>query len=126
MTIQEILALLIQAAIIPLAAWGVSALTDWLKTKADNERLNKYFDIANDAVITAVTEIMQTFVGELKKSGEWTPERAQEALQRAKLRAQEIMGAATYKALGEIVGDVDGWLTSKAEAATFDIKAVTK
>ena len=83
MTIQEIVALLIQAALIPLMAWGVSALTDWLKTKAHNERLNKYFDIANDAVITAVTEIMQTFVGELKKNGEWSPERAQEEIGRA-------------------------------------------
>lgn len=124
MTVQDILALILNAALIPLIAWGISSLTDWLKTKANNERLNKYFDIANDAVITAVTEIMQTFVSELKKNGEWTPERAQEALQRAKLRAQEIMGAATYKALGEIVGDVDAWLTSKAEATTYELKAV--
>lgn len=122
MDINEIIVLIINAAIIPLLAWAVSALTDYLKQKADNDKLDKYFDLANDAVITAVSETMQTFVSEMKKSGDWNKEAAARALSMAKLRAQEIMGAAAYMMLAEIVGDVDAWLTSKIEAAVLTVK----
>lgn len=122
MDINEIVSLLLNAAIIPFVAWAVSAFTAYLKDKADNDRLNKYFDLANDAVVTAVSETMQTFVSEMKKSGEWNKDAAVRALGMAKLRAQEIMGAVAYMMLAEIVGDVDAWLTSKIEAAVLTVK----
>lgn len=122
MDINELVALLVNAAIIPLLAWTVTSLTAYLKQKANNDKLDKYFDLANDAVITAVGETMQTFVSEMKKSGDWNKEAAARALSMAKFKAQEIMGAAAYLALGKIVGDVDAWLTSKIEAATLAVK----
>jgi hypothetical protein len=88
MTTAEILSLIVNAALVPLLAWGVSELTAFLKSRANNEALNKYFDMANDAVVTAVKEVMQTYVSTLKKAGNWTEETAKEALRMAKLKAQ--------------------------------------
>lgn len=122
MTTTELISIIINAALIPLIAWGIGELTAFLKTKANNEKLDKYFDMANDAVMTAVEEVMQTFVLTLKKEGKWDEETARQALEMAKIKAQEIMGAAVLKALPEIVGDLEAWLTSKIESATLSAK----
>jgi arginine deiminase len=126
MTLSEILNIavpaLITTVLIPFIATAISALTEYLKTKANNAKLDKYFEMANDAVITAVAEVMQTFVSEMKKSGQWNEESAKKAFEMAKLRAIEIMGTAALKALPEVVGDVEAWLKSKIEAATLNQK----
>jgi len=129
MTYSEILNIaipaLISTVLIPFIATAISALTNYLKTKADNAKLDKYFDMASDAVITAVAEVMQTFVKTLKDSGEWNEENAKKAFEMAKFRAMETMSAAALKALPEIVGDVEAWLTAKIEAATLAQKVAT-
>lgn len=126
MTTSEILNLvlptLLTAVIIPLIIAAGRAISAYFKTKTTNEKMQKYFDMANDAVTTAVAEVMQTFVTAMKNSGEWNEENAKKALEMAKLKAQEIMGVAALQALPEIVGNVESWLTSKVEAATLATK----
>lgn len=116
--VGEILSTIITLVLIPLLIVGTNAIVDFLKTKTKNEKLDKYLDKANDAIITAVQDIMQTFVTTIKNNGEWTEESGQEALTMAKLKAIELMGAAAYTALPELVGDVEVWLIAKIEAAT--------
>jgi len=127
MSVSEILNIalpvLITSVIIPLIVAAGRGISAYFKEKVHNENLQRYFDMANDAVTTAVAEVMQTFVLTLKKNGEWTEESAKEALRLAKLKAQEIMGVAALQALPEIVGDVEIWLTSKIEAATLAQKS---
>ena len=108
-----------------VAALGVvtKALWDWLKARTKNAALDKYMDRANDAVLTAVAETMQTFVTTMKNEGKWNKETAQKAFEMSLLRAKEIMGAAVLQALPEIVGDLEKWLTAKIEAATLSTKA---
>jgi len=121
-TKTEIITLIINAMLLPLITWGISELTAYLKKKVSNEALNKYFDQACDAVVTVVREVMQTFVSTAKKNGTWNKETADEALALAKAKAVQIMGATAYKALTDIVGDVDAWLISKIEAAILEAK----
>jgi hypothetical protein len=108
-----------------VAALGVvtKALWDWLKARTKNAALDKYMDRANDAVLTAVAETMQTFVSTMKNEGKWNNETAKKAFEMSLLRAKEIMGAAVLQALPEIVGDLEKWLTAKIEAATLSTKA---
>lgn len=113
---------LLTAVVIPLLVAAGRAVSGYFKSKTKNERLQYYFDRANDAVVTAVAETMQTFVSSLKNSGEWNKEAAKKALELAKLKAQELMGVAALQALPEIVGDVEKWLTAKVEAATLEEK----
>lgn len=108
-----------------VAALGVvtKALWNWLKERTKNAALDKYMDRANDAVLTAVAETMQTFVTTMKKEGNWNKEAAKKAFEMSLLRAKEIMGAAILQALPEVVGDLEKWLTAKIEAATLSTKA---
>ena len=126
MTITEILNLavpaLITTVLIPFLVTAITAFTNYIKTKTKNATLDKYLDRANDAVVTAVAEVMQTFVDSMKKADAWDKEAAEKAFEMAKLRAIEIMGAAALQALPEVVGDIEKWLTAKIEAATLTAK----
>lgn len=122
-TYNSILQTIVSLVIVPAVIVLGNAAFNFIKTKTANAKLDKYLDMANDAVTTAVAQTMQTFVSTLKSKGEWTEDSAKEALSMAKLKAQEIMGAAALKALPEIVGDVDAWIESKVEAATLAAKS---
>lgn len=116
--VGSIITIIFSSVLIPLLVIGMNAIVDFIKTKTKNEKLDKYLDRASDAVITAVQEIMQTYVSTLKKNGEWTEESADEALEMAKLKAIEIMGAAVYTSLPDLIENVEAWLIAKIEAAT--------
>lgn len=122
MSKTEIIATVVSCIVVPLIGWLVATLTEYLKEKTTNAKLDKYFDLACDAVITSVKDTMQTFVSTLKANGEWDGTTAAQALEIAKAKAVELMGAAAYKALSEIVLDVESWLISKVEAATLTVK----
>jgi len=123
MTISEILNIalpvLLTSVVIPLIIAAGRAVSSYFKTKTDNEKMQKYFDRAVDAIETAVAETMQTFVLTLKANGEWNEANAKQAFEAARLKAIELMGTAALQALPEIVGDVEAWLTAKIEAATL-------
>lgn len=114
---------LLTAVIIPLIIGLGNAIKNYVKAKTNSAKMEKYIDMANDAIITAVAEIMQTFVTTLKNNGEWNAENAKKAFGLAKFKAIEIMGAEIKTAIPEIVGDFDAWLTAKIEAATLELKA---
>jgi hypothetical protein len=117
--IYAILSVIVTAVLIPLIRTGGTALVELVKTKINNAKVAAYLDSANDAVMTAVAETMQTFVSELKKTGTWSQASWAEAFSKSKDRAIVIMGTATLEALPDIVGDVQAWLTAKIEAATL-------
>jgi len=126
MTLSEILNLalptLLTAVIIPLLIGIGNAIKIYVRTKTNNAKLEKYIEQANDAVITAVAEVMQTFVTTMKNSGQWTEENASKALELAKYKAIELIGADALNALPAVVGDMQAWLTAKIEAATLTAK----
>lgn len=117
--VNTALPIVISAVVIPLLVAAGRALGKYLKT----EQQKKYYDMACDAVITAVAETMQTFVDAMKKSGEWNSEAAQKAFDLSKAKALKIMGAAVLQAMPEIVTDFESWLTAQIEAATLASKA---
>ena len=127
MTTSEILNLvlpsLVTAVIIPLIIGIGNAIKNYVKSKTNNAKLEKYIDMANDAIVTAVAEVMQTFVTTMKKNGEWNTENASKAFELAKFKAVEIMGAEIKAAIPDVVGDFDAWLTAKIEAATLELKS---
>lgn len=122
----EIVELLVKILLIPLATWGVQALVSYLKANTKSRKFDKYYALANDAVIKAVKETMQTFVSGLKSAGEWTDETAKEAFNKAMDTALVIMGKTVRDTLPEIVGDAEKWLTASIEAATLSEKEKAK
>ena len=122
MELTDIIALVIETALIPILAWGVAKLTSHLDKKIENETAEKYVKFAVDAVYTAVEQTMQTYVSALKKSGEWNEETAQNAFNHAKSLALVTMGATAQKVIAEMAGDLDTWLDARIEACTLELK----
>jgi hypothetical protein len=122
MELTDIIALIIETALIPILAWGVAKLTSHLDKKIENETAEKYVNFAVDAVYTAVEQTMQTYVSALKKSGEWNEETAQIAFNNAKALALVTMGATAQKVIAEMAGDLDAWIDAKIEACTLELK----
>ena len=65
----NIIETILTAVVIPLLAWGIKNLVNWLKTKTNNAIVEKYLTYAGDAVTQAVKETTQTYVDALKKEG---------------------------------------------------------
>lgn len=124
--LTQIIITLIQLIIAPLAIWLTKEAVGYLKAKAvaisdatAHERVLHYLDLAAAAIETAVAETQQTFVSTIKHTEGWSAATAQEAYQRSRARAIEIMGKATYAGLAEAVGDVNKWINARIEAAVL-------
>ncbi|MCX7842803.1 MAG: ribosomal-processing cysteine protease Prp, partial [Clostridia bacterium] len=86
-----------------------------LEEKINNQKVNKYLDIAEDAVCTAVTAVSQTYVNALKNNSQFDQTAQQAAFKMAKDKALVIMGTATQDVLKDLYNDFDAWLDSKIE-----------
>lgn len=89
-----------------------------LKVKLHNEEINKYVDIAEDAVITAVGAVSQVLVDTLKEvaeTGKLTDEQKEKAFTEARNRALLIMGVAGKAAVTELYGSFDDWINNKID-----------
>ena len=71
---------------------------------------------AADAVADAVEFVNQTFVNDLKASGEFTISAQMEAMGKAVNAAFELMGESTVKYIEKVFGNAETWITTKAEA----------
>lgn len=126
---QQILDALIPVICLIITAGGaylvalVKRETNQLQEKLNNEQLNKYMDMAADAVAQSVTYVAQTFVDTLKEQGAFTKEKQIEAFNLAKEKILEILGETVVNALNEAYGDFDTWITTKIEQTCREIKA---
>ena len=127
--LTQIIITLIQLIIAPLAIWLTKEAVGYLKAKAGaiadataHERVLHYLDLAAAAIETAVAETQQTFVSTIKHTEGWSAATAQEAYQRSRNKAIEIMGQATYMGLAEAVGDVNKWINARIEEAVLSGK----
>lgn len=87
--------------------------------KVENETAQKYLDFALDAVIDSVTYVTQTFVDSLKKAGEFNKETGEEAYNKAKERALELMSKETKEFIQMTYGDINVWLQTQIEAQVY-------
>ena len=101
-----------------LVKWGISVMQVWLKAKTSEmenryaaEKLNRAIEI----VAQAVTETTQTFVSSLKAKGEFTKENAEEAFDRARDTATQMMSTEIVAYIEDTYNDFDLWLKSKIE-----------
>lgn len=110
------------AVVLPLLTVATGYLVAYIKKKIaeleekiNNQKVNKYLDIAEDAVCTAVTAVRQTYVDALKNSSQFDQTAQQAAFSMAKDKALAIMGTAAQQALKDLYEDFDAWLDSKIE-----------
>lgn len=77
---------------------------------------------AADAVADAVEYVNQTFVNDLKASGDFTISAQMEAMGKAVNAAFELMGESTVKYIEKVFGNAETWITTKAEAYIAESK----
>jgi hypothetical protein len=110
-------------ALVPFIVAYINKLSEHVKVKINDEKINRYIAIAEDAIETAVVATGQTFVDAVKGTEGWTDETKKKAFEQAKLQAITIMGTGARQALKEVYGDIDAWIDSKIEAYVRQHKA---
>jgi len=129
--LNNFLRTIIEIIIIPLlpavAAFLIALIrkkTQEIETQIKNKELAKYMNIAENAVITAVTAVSQTYVDNLKKTnGKLSACEQKVAFEMAKQKAISIIGDAALEALRELYKDFDAWLGNQIEYAVSQLKA---
>lgn len=82
----------------------------------NNEKLNQYVDLAQDAISNAVLSVSQVYVDSLKASGSFTKEAQAEAKEKAVERAKSLITEESKNAIIILYGDFDSYLDSMIEA----------
>lgn len=114
---------------------GFARIQEWLITSgnANAQRwLGGVLDEVDRAVTTAVKEIAQTYVDDIKAAaadGMLTQEEKTEALNRAKKRSLQLLSVTSKAVLEDLFGTAKGeataWLDSLIEAKVHDLKTMT-
>lgn len=123
MTKQEMVNFILTVCVIPLMGAVTAYLISFLKVKTSRLKqtvsdnvFQKYIDIAVDIVSSAVITVNQTFVDELKKGGEFTKERQQEAFNKCKTIIFSMLSEEVKRVISLLYGDLDRWIDTKIEA----------
>lgn len=131
-TFKNILSIIVYLVI---TGCGVAIVTELLKignkkvdelqanTKlAEYDQLNVVIDRAQSVITSIVQSINQTFVSDLKKSGEFTKESAALAKDMALEKAKELITEEAAKAIQDVYGNVDEYLDVFIEQVVNELK----
>jgi uncharacterized protein YsxB (DUF464 family) len=111
----DVTGIIINTLLIPLLPTVSGFIVALIKVKMAEIKQNKYLNIAEDAVCTAVTAVSQTFVDALKKSQSFDNDAMRAAFNTARNKALTIMGTKAQDVIRYLYGDLDSWLENKIE-----------
>lgn len=117
MDINEIILMILQGVLVPLIIYGITLLRSYLAAKTESLQVQRAIDQASDAAIKAVSETAQAYVDEMKGTGQWDKDAADEAFKLSLATAKQILGAEGMKLLQTVTGDVEAYLTAAIEDA---------
>lgn len=106
--------------ILPLVTAYVCALIKKAIRKLDeesnNQTVDKYLYIAQDALISVVSMVTETYVKELKANGKFDLQAQQVAMQKAIDMFNTIVSEECKDVLEEVYGDYNAWIHSQIES----------
>ena len=119
----EMIAQLFDLVIVPLLAaltvyavkW-INAQANNLKTKTDNDVLDKYLEMLANTVSKCVIATNQTYVESLKKEGKFDAEAQKVAFEKTYDAIMSIISIDMVEYLTEFVGDFETFLMQSIEA----------
>lgn len=119
----EMIAQLFDLVIVPLLAaltvyavkW-INAQANNLKTKTDNDILDKYLEMLANTVSKCVIATNQTYVESLKKEGKFDAEAQKAAFEKTYDAVMSIISIDMIDYLTEFVGDFETFLMQSIEA----------
>lgn len=95
---------------------GINTVGEYLASKTENEKVKVYLKEATTAISTAVAHTSQTYVDALKKSGTFSKENQEAALQKSLEEAKKLLTAEAAEFLRKAYGDLDTYLIANIEA----------
>ena len=129
MNTQELVQMAVQILLVPImgavAAFVVTYLrakSEQIRRKIDDDTINKYIYLAEDIIATAVLQVNQVFVEELKKDGKFDKERQQEAFNKCKEIVLTLLNDNAKTVIEFIFGDLNRWIDSQIEATVHRSK----
>ena len=105
-----------------VASYGVAVLIGWLNSKIKNEKIRAALNNARDIIEAEVAETAQIFVDDLKKNGEFSPEKQRVAFSMTLERINKQLTAEAAAAVNEITDDAQAWLIAEIEKAVKNSK----
>jgi len=129
MNTQELVQMAVQILLVPIMGAVATFVVTYLRAKSeqirrkiDDDTINKYIYLAEDIIATAVLQVNQVFVEELKKDGKFDKERQQEAFNKCKEIVLTLLNDNAKTVIEFIFGDLNRWIDSQIEATVHRSK----
>lgn len=120
---MDILKQIFELVVFPVLSIGgiyltylISVKIKELKQKTNDETAEKYLDMLNDTISSAVLATTQTYVESLKNKGEFDLEAQKIAFQQTYDAVMKVLTDDAIKYITEFVGDLEAYVTTKIEA----------
>ena len=124
---------IVSPLLIAALTWAAAKLASYIKSKVNNEYLRGVLVRLDEAVVTAVKDLQQTVVDEIKAAnvdGKITEAEKKRIKDSALANVKSYLGAKGIKVLSEVLGlsggALDGFLSSKIESAVHDIRVTDR
>lgn len=115
-----------QLCIIPLLIIITNYLVKWItakseeiKTKADNETTQKYIDLLNSTITSCVIATNQTYVDSLKGQNAFTKEAQEYAFKQTKEAILSILSKEAQEYLNAALGDLNTYIEKRIETEVY-------
>ena len=119
----EVLKNLFELVVYPVLSIGgiyltylISVKIKELKQKTNDDTINKYLDMLNETIASAVLATTQTYVEALKKEGKFDAEAQKVAFQKTYEAVMKVLTTDAIKYITASVGDLETYITNKIEA----------
>ncbi len=107
---------ILEVCIIPLLGVLTTFLIDYIKTKTNNNKLDKYLDMLDKTIEDCVLATKQTYVETLKKNGAFDEAAQKEAFEKTKEAILNILNEDAKEYLNKAYGDLNAYITQKIES----------
>lgn len=127
--IQQIFNILIFPVLTALSLFLVRFIqskTTELKSKTEDETLQKYLDMLNKTITDCVLATNQTYVESLKGQNAFDKDAQLEAFKKTYNAVMDILTEDAKEYLDEALGDLSGYITTKIESEVNTNKAQPK
>ena len=117
---------IIVSTIMPIIAGFLAVLIKQkiseISQRIENEKISSYINNITNVLIDAVLEVEQTYVDELKKQGNFTPQAQKIAKEKAFEIANNLITVEGKKVVNDLYGDFESYAMNKIEALVKQFK----
>jgi len=114
--LQEVLITALSALLLGAISYGFVLLRAYTLPKIKNEEVKEIAAFSMDIVETAVLDVTENFVKELKKDGDFTAEDAKLALIKTRDKVKALATPRIQAMITKYYGDFNTWLDQQIEA----------